>query len=59
MRCLPFLVGCFFSVAVGANIVRPRNFTLPINSPGGYGIRPYANPKAPLCKGSWLRDSAD
>ena len=55
MRCLPFLVGCFFSAAVGANIVRPRNFTLPINSLGGYGIRPYANPKAPLCKGSCQR----
>ena len=78
MRCLPFLVGCFFSVAVGAdsisaryvrapagasgtppptrnhtvavgaNIARPRNLTLPINSPGGYRIRPYVRPKGSL-----------
>ena len=48
MRCLPFLVGCFFSVAVGANIARPRNFTLPINSPGGYRIRPYMRSKGSL-----------
>ena len=52
MRCLPFLVGCFFSVAVGADSISARYVRAPAGASalGGAQRAPPSSKAGPLVR---------